>query len=57
MNRFGYQVLGFVVWKGARWYLRRRYGDAPRKVAAATAVVLVLVALLLGGRRLAASPD
>ncbi len=22
----GYKLLGFVVWKGARLYLRRRYG-------------------------------
>jgi len=52
VNRLGYQALGFAVWKGARWYLRRRYGEAPRRIAAATAVVLVLLALLLGGRRL-----
>jgi hypothetical protein len=49
----GYQVLGFVVWKGAKWYLRRRYGEAPRRIAAATAVVLLLLALVFGGRRLA----
>jgi len=49
----GYQALGFAVWKGAKWYLRRRYGDTPRRVAAATAVVVVLLGLLLGGRRLA----
>ena len=52
MDRLGYQVLGFAVWKGAKWYLRRRYGDTPRRVAAATAVVVVLLGLLLGGRRL-----
>ena len=48
----GYQVLGFVVWKGAKWYLRRRFGATPRRVAAATAVVIVVLGLLLGGRRL-----
>jgi hypothetical protein len=53
VNRLGYQVLGFVVWKGAKWYLRRRYGEAPRKIAAVTAVALLLLALLLGGRRVA----
>jgi hypothetical protein len=52
VERVGYQVLGFVVWKGAKWYLRRRYGDTPRRVAAATAVVVVVLALLVGGRRL-----
>ena len=53
MTRLGYQVLGFVVWNGAKWYVRRRYGDTPRRVAAATAVVVILLGLLLGGRRLA----
>jgi hypothetical protein len=26
----GYKALGFVVWKGGIWYLRRRYGLARR---------------------------
>jgi hypothetical protein len=51
MGRAGYQALGFVVWKGAKWYLRRRFGDAPRKVAAGGLVALVLAALVLGARR------
>jgi hypothetical protein len=53
MSRLGYQVLGFAVWNGGKWYLRRRYGDTPRRVAAATAVVVVVLGLALGGRRLA----
>ena len=48
----GYQVLGFAIWKGAKWYVRRRYGSTPRRVAAATAVVVVVLGLLVGGRRL-----
>jgi hypothetical protein len=24
----GYKLLGIVVWKGAKWFLRRRYGAA-----------------------------
>jgi uncharacterized membrane protein YhfC len=47
----GYQALGFAVWKGAKWYLRRRYGDAPRKVALGGLVAVVLAVLLLGARR------
>jgi hypothetical protein len=39
-----YKVLGFVVWNGARWYLRRRYGNASRKLFA----VGVLAALAAG---------
>jgi hypothetical protein len=31
----GYKLLGFVVWQGARWYLRRRYPNLPRKLAIA----------------------
>jgi len=51
MNRLGYQTLGFAVWKGGKWYLHRRFGDAPRKAALGGTVVLVLAALLLGARR------
>ena len=51
MQRLGYQALGFAVWKGAKWYLHRRYGDTPKKVAAGGLVVLVLAALLLAQRR------
>ncbi len=28
----GYKLLGLLVWRGARWYVRRRYPDAPRKL-------------------------
>ena len=52
MNRTGYQVLGFAVWKGGKWYLRRRYGETPRKLALAALLALALAALLAGGRRL-----
>ena len=51
MNRVGYQALGFVVWKGAKWYVRRRFGETPRRVAVGGLVMLVLAALLLGARR------
>jgi hypothetical protein len=49
MSSNGYKALGFVVWKGGIWYLRRRYGLARRigtrtlaagAVAAAGAIVL-----------------
>lgn len=52
MNRYGYQALGYAVWSGAKWYLRRRYGDTPRRLALGALVALALGALLLGGRRL-----
>ncbi len=55
----GYKVLGFAVWQGGRFFLRRRFPGAPRKmaliglggtlVAAGVAVTVVAV-----GRRRAA---
>ncbi len=32
MNGNGYKLLGFVVWRGARWYARKRLSSA-RKLA------------------------
>ncbi|HTB71172.1 MAG TPA: hypothetical protein VK707_09340 [Solirubrobacteraceae bacterium] len=32
MNGTGYKLLGFVVWRGARWYARKRLPSA-RKLA------------------------
>ena len=51
MNRVGYQALGFAVWKGGKWYLRRRYGEAPRKAALGGLAVLLVAALVLGARK------
>ncbi len=42
-----YRALGFIVWKGATWYVRRKYGGAPKKVAAGGVVALALAAVLL----------
>ena len=53
MRRLGYQALGFGVWQGAKWYLHRRYGGAPRKVALGGLVLAVVAALVLAGRRAA----
>jgi hypothetical protein len=49
MNGNRYKLLGFVVWQGGRWYLRRRLPSA-RRVAltgAATATALLGGAALL----------
>ncbi len=35
-----YKILGFVVWQGARWYVRRRIVQ-PRPVAQVAAAALV----------------
>jgi hypothetical protein len=53
MRRIVYQALGFLVWRGLRAFLRQRYGEAPRKVAFGGAVLAVVAALVLAGRRAA----
>ena len=53
MQRLGYQALGYAVWKGATMYVRRRYGDKPKKVAAGALVAFALAALVLAQRRAA----
>jgi len=40
----GYKLLGFTVWHGARWYVRRRFPGMRRKLA-----ISGLAALLIGG--------
>jgi hypothetical protein len=45
----GYKILGFAVWQGGKWYLRRRFQGAPRKLAIAG-----LAGLLLAGGAVAA---
>jgi hypothetical protein len=50
----GYKLLGFVVWKGAKWYVGRRFGDAPRKVALGGLLVAALATLLFIQRRASA---
>ena len=39
MSGNGYKLLGYVVWRGGKWYLRRRLPSA-RKVALAAGAVL-----------------
>jgi hypothetical protein len=39
MTRTGYELLGFVVWKGGKWYVRRRLrGTGTRMATGALAV-------------------
>jgi hypothetical protein len=48
----GYRLLGIVVWKGAKWFLRRKYGAAmaPKPVLAG-GLVLALIGAALAARR------
>ena len=45
----GYKVLGFVVWQGAKWYLRRRFSGAGRKAA----IAALAGGLIVGGAAVA----
>jgi len=48
-----YKLLGMLVWKGARWFLRRKYGAtmAPKRLLAGVlALALVGVALAVRQR-------
>jgi hypothetical protein len=47
----GYKILGFAVWQGSKWYLRRRLRGARRKAAIAGLALLVLGAVLAAQRQ------
>lgn len=55
VNGTGYKILGFVVWRGARWYVRRaarRYVPSrPAAVGAGALAVAVIAAVVLAGKR------
>jgi len=39
-----YKLLGFAVWQGGKWYVRRRFNGVRRKI-----VIAGLTAVVLGG--------
>ncbi len=47
----GYKVLGFAVWQGGKWYLRRRMQGVARKAAIASLAALVLGGLVAAQRQ------
>jgi len=48
----GYKILGYVVWNGGKWYVRRRFGVlASRRAAALGIVGVAIAALVVGGSR------
>jgi hypothetical protein len=52
----GYKLLGYMVWQGGKWYLRRRVEHAPRKLAIAGLAGAALVGSVVAvGQRRAAS--
>jgi hypothetical protein len=51
MNGNGYKLLGYVVWQGGKWYLRRRLPSARTTAVAAVATLSVLAAAVFVARR------
>jgi hypothetical protein len=48
----GYKLLGIVVWKGGKWFLRRKYGSGmPPKSLLAGGLLLVIVGVLVAAAR------
>jgi hypothetical protein len=54
-GRMGYKLLGFLVWRGAKWYLGRRLGPhaAAKTLAAGGGAALAAAAIVFAARRLA----
>jgi hypothetical protein len=47
-----YKLLGIVVWKGAKWFLRRKYGAAMApKPLLAGGIVLALIGAALAAKQ------
>ncbi len=46
-----YKLLGFAVWQGAKWYLRRRLHGIGRKAAIAGASAAVVAGVVIAGRQ------
>jgi hypothetical protein len=47
----GYKILGFAVWQGGKWYLRRRFHGASRKLAIAGLAGLLLAGAAVTAQR------
>jgi hypothetical protein len=46
----GYKLLGYVVWRGAKWYARKRVSEQRRRMAFAGISVMVLVGAIAAQR-------
>jgi len=48
-----YKLLGMVVWNGAKWFLRRKYGPtyAPKPLLAGGVIAIVAGVAILAARR------
>jgi hypothetical protein len=53
MNANGYRLLGYVVWRGGKWYLRQRLPSARKVAAAAVGTASAAAAAAVIARRVA----
>jgi hypothetical protein len=51
MNGNGYKLLGYVVWHGGKWYLRRRLPSFARSAAVGVATLCAAGAAVAIARR------
>jgi hypothetical protein len=49
----GYKILGFAVWQGSKWYMRRRMSGFKAKLAIAGVGALVVAGVAAAGRQAA----
>jgi hypothetical protein len=47
----GYKLLGFVVWQGSKWYVRRRMSGVGAKLAIAGVGAAVVAGVVVAGRQ------
>ncbi len=52
VNGNGYKLLGYAVWRGGKWYLRRRLPSARTAAVAGVAGLSALAVAVLLARRL-----
>jgi hypothetical protein len=53
MNGTRYKLVGFVVWQGGKWYLRKRARSARKLVAGGLLAAGTLTAAAVAAKRLA----
>jgi hypothetical protein len=46
----GYKVLGYLVWRGAKWYVRKRVSEQRRRMAFAGISVVVVAGAIAAQR-------
>jgi hypothetical protein len=49
--QMGYKLLGFAVWQGGKWYVRRRFNGVRRKVVVAGLAGVVVAGVVVASRQ------